>query len=372
MSYTITFNKPDGNDYTSASYQDRITDNIWFTRLNVGGPLFNYKYYLDNSLIPGTENQFKNLIADDFWYEDTPNSQGGTRGVKWAILSSLNFPDLNASGINSSLFGTLGNPTNFFSFSQMCTLLTAMINNSSKPISLIDPNNNNDWLLQNASTQTGTDMTLLENKKLGCYIPSTNQYFEIMITTWGYDGNTTIEYQRTELFDGANICFPKGTLVNTDQGRIPIEKIKPEENTISNKKIIGISKTVSKEKKLVCLEKNSLGFNIPSERTLISLEHKILFNNYMVPAKKLIGFNRGIHTVDYKGEILYNVLMNTSDNMIVNNMIVETLDPNNVVSKNIRKNINKNILNKNQLKINLINYIINQRRNNLLCLKTSL
>jgi hypothetical protein len=35
--------------------------------------------------------------------------------------------------------------------------------------------------------------------------------------------------------------------------------------------------------------------------------------------------------------------MNKSDNMIVNNMIVETLDPNNLVSRNIRKNIRKTI-----------------------------
>ncbi len=368
MSYTITFNKQDGDDYTSATYQDRITNNIWFTRLNVGGPLFNYKYYLDNSLIPGTENQFKNLIADDFWYNIPLPKQGGTIGVKWAILSTLNFPDPNASGINSALFGTLGDPTNFFSFSQMCSLLRAMIELSSKPISLINPNSSNEWLLENTGTNDSTDMPLLENKKLGCYIPSTNQYFEIMFTTWGSDGDTTIEYQRSVLYDGANICFPAGTLVNTDQGRIPIEKIKAEENTISNKKIIGVSKTVSKEKKLVCLEKNSLGFNIPSERTLMSFEHKILFNNYMVPAKKLIGFTNGIHTVDYKGEILYNILMDKSDTMIVNNMIVETLDPNNVVSKNIKNNILKNILNKRQLKINLMNYIINQRRHNSLCL----
>lgn len=41
----------------------------------------------------------------------------------------------------------------------------------------------------------------------------------------------------------ANICFPAGTTVNTEQGKIAIEKLIPGENTINNKKIVTVTKT---------------------------------------------------------------------------------------------------------------------------------
>ena len=179
-------------------YQDRITDDIWFTRLNTGGPLFNYKYYVNESIVPT-----RNILQDDFWY-DNPESQGGTIGVKWAILNSSGFPDLSAPGINPQLFGTIGNPTNFFSFAQMCVLLTAMIDASSKPVSLIDSSNNNEWLLENTNIADEPYMPYLENKDLGCYIPSLNLYFRIKISIWGIgdnDNQGAITYARTTLYN---------------------------------------------------------------------------------------------------------------------------------------------------------------------------
>ncbi len=195
MSYSISFNKPYGADYTLPQYQDRITDDIWFTRLNSGGPLFNYKYYVDYGYTNPTTEQ----VGSDFWYEGAPN-YGGTVLVKWAILSKSGFPDQNAPGINSSLFGTIGVTTNFYSFSQMCVLLTAMIDESSKPISLTNPSSSNQWLLQDSNTAGSTFMPYLVNKDLCCYIPSTNQYFKINISSWGGNGSPSITYTRTPLF----------------------------------------------------------------------------------------------------------------------------------------------------------------------------
>ena len=37
----LTFSKPDGADPNSEAYQDRIRDNVWITRGNNGGQLFN-------------------------------------------------------------------------------------------------------------------------------------------------------------------------------------------------------------------------------------------------------------------------------------------------------------------------------------------
>jgi hypothetical protein len=40
-----------------------------------------------------------------------------------------------------------------------------------------------------------------------------------------------------------------------------------------------------------------------------------------------------IYPVKYSGQVLYNVLLKTHEKMVVNNMIVETLDPDNVVAR---------------------------------------
>jgi hypothetical protein len=63
------------------------------------------------------------------------------------------------------------------------------------------------------------------------------------------------------------------------------------------------------------------------------LFQKLHFNKEMIKAKNLIGQVEGIYYKKYNGEILYNVLMETHNKMIINDVIVETLDPNNIVAK---------------------------------------
>ena len=129
------------------------------------------------------------------------------------------------------------------------------------------------------------------------------------------------------------ICFPAGTPVTTDQGIIPIEQIVSGYNTIRNQKIIAVTKTTTIEKYIVCIEKDSFGPNIPSQKTFISRNHKLLYNKQMIKAKDLIGVVDGVNNKKYNGEILYNVLLEKHDKMIINNLIVETMDPENVVAK---------------------------------------
>jgi hypothetical protein len=129
------------------------------------------------------------------------------------------------------------------------------------------------------------------------------------------------------------ICFVAGTPVVTDQGSIAIEKISINKNTIRGKKIVAITKTVTIEDNIVCIEKDALDTNVPSQKTFISRNHKLFFNKQMIKAKHLIGQVDGVYNKKYNGEILYNVLLDKHDKMIVNNLIVETLDPENIVAK---------------------------------------
>lgn len=131
----------------------------------------------------------------------------------------------------------------------------------------------------------------------------------------------------------SNICFPRGTPVRTNQGTINIDEINPNIHTIRNKKIVAVTKTTSIDKYLVCFEPNSLGNNIPCERTLISKHHAIFFKGKPIKAKYFVGNVHNVKKVKYNGEVLYNILMEDYDKMMVNNLIVETLDPTNFIAK---------------------------------------
>jgi hypothetical protein len=131
----------------------------------------------------------------------------------------------------------------------------------------------------------------------------------------------------------SNICFIAGTPVTTDQGNIPIEKIDTTINTIRNKKIVAITKTVTQDKYLVCFEKDALGKNIPSQKTIISKNHKLFYNGKMIMAKEFLKDFDNVVKVKYTKQLLYNVLLEEHDKMMVNNLICETLHPENGVAK---------------------------------------
>ncbi|NDB83538.1 MAG: hypothetical protein EB127_12555 [Alphaproteobacteria bacterium] len=153
----------------------------------------------------------------------------------------------------------------------------------------------------------------------------------------------------------SNICFLAGTPVVTNQGTVAIDKLNPLVHTIRNKKIIAVTKTITQDKSLICFEKDALGTNFPSERTVITKNHLIMHKGKMVQAKSLLGLSDKIHKVAYNGEVLYNVLMEEHNRMIVNNLICETLHPENSIAKLYMVMMNMN----EQDKQSLIKYVNN-------------
>jgi hypothetical protein len=125
------------------------------------------------------------------------------------------------------------------------------------------------------------------------------------------------------------ICFPAGTPVLTDQGEIPIEMIDPKKHTIDSKPIVAITKTVPLYPYVICIEKNSLGDHLPSRRTFISKDHKVLYQQKLIPSEQLPNAIK----VNYSGQVLYNVLLKDYSTMKVNGLTVETLHPNNTLAK---------------------------------------
>ena len=129
------------------------------------------------------------------------------------------------------------------------------------------------------------------------------------------------------------ICFPKGTPVTTNQGVIAIEQLNPDIHTIRGKKIVAITQTRPLHKYIISIETDALGKNVPSAPIQISKEHKVFYKGKMVKANELVEVCEGVTRIPYNGETLYNVLMEKHDNMMINNVICETLDPKNIMAK---------------------------------------
>ena len=134
------------------------------------------------------------------------------------------------------------------------------------------------------------------------------------------------------------ICFPGYTPITTDQGTFPIIELLPGVHTIRGKRIVAVPQGKPRHMTgLVCFEKHSIGFNIPSQRTEMTGEHKILYNDKMIEARKFVGKIIGrlgsIHIVPFDGEVIYNILLDDHSTVLVNNMVCETLDPENIVAR---------------------------------------
>ena len=131
----------------------------------------------------------------------------------------------------------------------------------------------------------------------------------------------------------SNICFPAGTPILTDQGIVNIDQINTDLHSIDGQEIIGITKTVTLDKYLIGFKPNAVGLNIPTQPTLMSKDHKIMFKGQLVPAERFLKFSKDVVKVKYSGETLYNVLLAEHGLIGVNNMICETLHPDNVIAK---------------------------------------
>jgi hypothetical protein len=128
------------------------------------------------------------------------------------------------------------------------------------------------------------------------------------------------------------ICFLSGSMVLTDQGPVAIEYLIPSVHSIYKKPIIGISITYSLEDTLVCIPKHAFSKHVPTRDTYLSNNHKIYHNRVFLEAEQWLGY-KGIHTIPYENQLLYNVILKDYGIMNVNNLICETLDPKNPAAK---------------------------------------
>jgi hypothetical protein len=179
--------------------------------------------------------------------------------------------------------------------------------------------NSNNGVLSYSNVNSGSITNIFATK----YDPSNNNYpYQYSINKF------TLNYL---LPPTSNICFLGNTPVKVDQGTFAISQLKEGIHSIEGKLIKRITKTKTNDKHLICIEKHALDINVPSQKTIITANHKIMYKGKMVKSKDLIGLVDNVYKTKYHGETLYNVLLETHETMSVNNMICETLSPENTI-----------------------------------------
>jgi hypothetical protein len=277
---------------------------------------------LNSSLVPSYrakalssigQTSITTLTANTYYIIITPgtSSNGSTLNANWASIDSTYEPGKTYS--KYSIIQYNGNPINITGYSVNFTTLKT-----------VSPANGR--TLKQIAIPLTFDINLIGTATF------TLSYTFMMGSINALGGSLTPQAV-------SNICFPAGTLIKTDQGIIPIERINTAINTIGNKSIKHITQTVTIDKYLICFEKNALNRNVPNKKTVMTKDHKILFNGQLVPAFRFLDFSSDVRKVKYSGETLYNVLLDEAYGIMnVNNLICETLHPDNIIAKLYRSN----------------------------------
>jgi hypothetical protein len=196
--------------------------------------------------------------------------------------------------------------------------------NIGETFSIADPSSNSDGSFNYTSSKPSVE-TITSGNILTAVANGT--------TTITATQEATTYYTSGSVYALSSTCFLAGTLISCNQGEIPIEQINPDIHTIRGKKIVTITKTIIQNKYLICFEKGSLGNNTPSQRTIMSKNHELFYNGKMIKAVQFVGKLENVKKIKYTGEVLYNVLMEKHDKMVVNNLICETLNPEHDIAK---------------------------------------
>jgi hypothetical protein len=137
------------------------------------------------------------------------------------------------------------------------------------------------------------------------------------------------------------VCMPAGTVVQTDQGACCIESLDKQTHMFDGRRLVAVSKTIARTEYsyMVLFRTHALGPNVPDKDTFVTTGHKVGVSEGeggMVEAGTVLGWGTNplvSAAQSQKGEILYNVLLDTYEVVTANNMRVETLHPSNPVAR---------------------------------------
>ena len=122
-----------------------------------------------------------------------------------------------------------------------------------------------------------------------------------------------------------DICFVKDTMVQTDQGQVPIQNLRPGKHTLFKQYILAVTETIHTDAHLVKVAAYAFG-SYPTKDTYVSKNHRINGTDSFKEAREFVN-GITVTLVPYHREPLYNVLCERPAFMKVHGMMAETLDP---------------------------------------------
>lgn len=129
------------------------------------------------------------------------------------------------------------------------------------------------------------------------------------------------------------ICFVEDTMVTTDQGDIRIDALQPHFHSINKQTILAVTRTRYLDDSLVFFKKHSFSRNVPDRDTTMSLDHKVYYSGRSLTARTFAEHSVG-KFVKYDGATLFNVVLEGDTHcMVVHNMLVESLHPDNLAAR---------------------------------------
>ena len=122
-----------------------------------------------------------------------------------------------------------------------------------------------------------------------------------------------------------DICFVKDSLVQTDQGQVAIQNLRPGKHTLFKQYILAITETIHTDAQLVKVSAYAFG-SYPTKDTYVSKNHRINGADSFKEAQEYVN-GTTVTLVPYDRQPLYNVLCERPAFMKVHGMMAETLDP---------------------------------------------
>jgi hypothetical protein len=341
-SVTVSWSKPLNNgspitSYTVVSFPDathpmiilkRVSDtNCTFPQLSLGKP-YRFTVYAINKQGIGMSSSPSNQVIPAT-FPNAPTNVMAAAKNDGSVRVSWSKPLDNGSSITSYTV------TSYQGTKKSSQIITNKTNCTFLQLSLGKPY----IFTVVAENSIGKGKTSSPSKPVTPQKPKLNKLVDVSIPE---EEPVIVESVDTSMVTPiSNICFPANTPIVTDQGIFPIQHIQPTSHTIGNKKIVAITQSISTDKYLVCFEKNALGPHYPSERTIMTQEHKVCYKGQMREAWKFVGRFEQVRKIPYHGEILYNVLLEQHGTIHVNHLLCETLHPKNLMARLYTSSLNE-------------------------------
>jgi alpha-tubulin suppressor-like RCC1 family protein len=171
----------------------------------------------------------------------------------------------------------------------------------------------------------GIQLNSLNDSFYNFQVVSANKEYKITV------GSTNAQITNIDLI--SDVCFRGDTNIETDQGVYNISELKTYKHTINGRKIQAITKTKYNTNKMVCIKKNAINDNVPSEDIYVSQKHSIYMDKKLIEARDLVKKYKNVKFVKYQGEYLYNIVFDYHGILKIHNMYFESLHPKNKVAQ---------------------------------------